>query len=140
MSYGYSAATNAFYVFEDREAFEEYGNWPEDVKPIADEVWEKYCVQGPPGKMRGADKDGLPCWVDMPPPTQEQQIEAAERKRALLISEAARVIAPLQDAEDLGIATPEEKASLLAWKTYRVMLSRIDTSKAPDIVWAEVPE
>ncbi|MHB2063479.1 tail fiber assembly protein [Serratia marcescens] len=139
MSYGYSATTNTFYVMEDKSSYEENGNWPEDVKPITDEQWEKYCVQGPEGKMRGADKSGLPCWIDIPPPTHEQQIESAQRKLVSLMAEATKTIAPLQDALDLGIATDEEKALLLAWKEYRVKLNRIDTSAAPDIDWPEVP-
>jgi hypothetical protein len=32
---------------------------------------------------------------------------------------------PLQDAVDLGEATPEEEAQLLAWKRYRVALNRV---------------
>ncbi|MBS4238809.1 hypothetical protein GNP09_17690 [Escherichia coli] len=33
----------------------------------------------------------------------------------------------------MEIATEEEKALLAAWKTYRVLLNRVDTSVAPDI-------
>ncbi|KLG49264.1 tail fiber assembly protein, partial [Escherichia coli] len=47
--------------------------------------------------------------------------------------------APLQDAADLEIATEEETSLLEAWKKYRVLLNRIDTSTAPDIVWPEIP-
>ncbi|EFB3321859.1 tail fiber assembly protein [Escherichia coli] len=42
-------------------------------------------------------------------------------------------MAPLQDAVDLGIATEEESSLLAAWKKYRVLLNRVDTSVAPDI-------
>ncbi|MDI0552840.1 tail fiber assembly protein, partial [Escherichia coli] len=48
-------------------------------------------------------------------------------------------IAPLQDAVDLEIATEEETSLLEAWKKYRVLLNRIDTSTAPDIEWPEIP-
>lgn len=54
--------------------------------------------------------------------------------------EASRVIAPLQDAVDISIATDAEIARLAEWKRYRVELSRIDTSKAPDIEWPVRPE
>ncbi|MGC1010068.1 tail fiber assembly protein [Pantoea agglomerans] len=54
--------------------------------------------------------------------------------------EAGRVIAPLQDAVDISIATDAEIARLAEWKRYRVELSRIDTSKAPDITWPVRPE
>jgi len=140
MSYGYSAKTNIFYVIEDKERYEEFGNWPDDVKPISDDIWQKFSVQGPQGKMRGADKNGLPCWVDIPPPTRKEQVETAERKKALLMANATKAIAPLQDAEDLGMATKEETAALLAWKRYRVLLSRIETKEGTDISWPEPPQ
>lgn len=53
--------------------------------------------------------------------------------------EATRVIAPLQDAVDISIATDEEITRLAEWKRYRVALSRIDTSEAPDIEWPARP-
>jgi len=52
------------------------------------------------------------------------------------LAEASAAIAPLQDAVDLGMATDAEIAMLQAWKTYRVLLNRVDTSKP---VWPEVP-
>ncbi|AVG38550.1 tail fiber assembly protein [Achromobacter insolitus] len=52
--------------------------------------------------------------------------EEAFAQRDALLREAAVHIAPLQDADDLEIATPEERAALLAWKQYRVALNRID--------------
>lgn len=55
------------------------------------------------------------------------------------LDDASRVIAPLQDAVDLGKATKEEEALLLAWREYRVLLMRVDTSLAPDIEWPELP-
>jgi len=44
MNYGYSAKTNIFYVLEDQEAYETNNNWPDDVKPVSVEHWEKYRV------------------------------------------------------------------------------------------------
>ncbi|MDE9591058.1 tail fiber assembly protein, partial [Xenorhabdus bovienii] len=45
-----------------------------------------------------------------------------------------------QDAVGLDIATKEEKAALLAWQKYRVLLNRINCSTAPDIPWPEQPK
>lgn len=135
MSYGFSASTGAFYVYEDRASYEENGNWPADVKPVSDEVWKAYCGQGPAGKVRGADRKGLPCWVDAPPPTKSTLVAAAERKKAELLDVAGKAIAPLQDADDLAIATEEEAAQLRLWKTYRVQLNRINPQDAPETDW-----
>jgi len=64
----------------------------------------------------------------------------ASSRLAAEMDEANRTIAPLQDAVDIGIATDAEIARLAEWKRYRVELSRIDTSKAPDIAWTVRPE
>ncbi|WP_336297869.1 tail fiber assembly protein [Providencia sp. PROV239] len=74
-----------------------------------------------------------------PPKSKEQLIAEAEMQKQSLLAEANNAIAPLQDAVDLGIATDEEKAKLTAWKTYRVLLNRVDTSTAPDIDWPQKP-
>ncbi len=49
---------------------------------------------------------------------------------------ASEKIALLQDTVDLDIATDDEKVRLLALKTYRVQVNRVDTSN-PD--WPEQP-
>lgn len=63
----------------------------------------------------------------------------AEAQKAELLAAAATEIAPLQDAADLGEATEDENALLLAWKKYRVMLNRVKPEDAPDITWPELP-
>ncbi|HBR2160753.1 TPA: tail fiber assembly protein, partial [Klebsiella pneumoniae] len=47
----------------------------------------------------------------------------------------SQTISILQDAVDLDMATDEERTQLTTLKKYRVLLSRVDTSKAPDIDW-----
>lgn len=83
----------------------------------------------------GNYKDG----VFTPPPApevpKEDLVSQAEQKKANLISEASQKISILQDAADLDMATDDEKAQLNAWKKYRVLLNRVDTSTAPDIAW-----
>lgn len=71
--------------------------------------------------------------------TKEEERQQAETRKSELLAEASDVIAPLQDASDLGIATDEESATLLLWKRYRVMLNRLDLSTAADIDWPERP-
>ncbi|MCX2191932.1 tail fiber assembly protein [Pantoea agglomerans] len=64
----------------------------------------------------------------------------ASSRLAAEMDEANRTIVPLQDAVDISIATDAEITRLSEWKRYRVELSRIDTSKAPDITWPVRPE
>lgn len=61
--------------------------------------------------------------------------EAQSRKQELL-NQANNVIATLQDAVELDMATVEEADHLTQWRKYRVLLSRVDVT-AP--VWPEVP-
>ncbi|EAV3291839.1 tail fiber assembly protein [Salmonella enterica] len=65
--------------------------------------------------------------------------EAAATKAARIKSAAAK-IEPLQDAVDLGMATDKEKSLYDAWRKFRVLLTRVDTSLAPDINWPDPPE
>ncbi|WP_272667814.1 tail fiber assembly protein [Providencia sp. PROV117] len=74
-----------------------------------------------------------------PPKSKEQLITEAEQQKKSLLSEASTAIAPLQYAENLGIATAEESASLVDWQKYSVYLNRINTSLAPDIEWPQKP-
>ena len=71
-------------------------------------------------------------------PVDYQAQAEAEKKR--LLAQASEAIAPLQDAEELGIASGEELAALVAWKNYRVLLARVVISNAPDIEWPIQPE
>ncbi|OCQ52659.1 Caudovirales tail fiber assembly protein [Photorhabdus australis subsp. thailandensis] len=70
----------------------------------------------------------------------EEIKQCVESKKQKLMAEAGTKIAPLQDAVDLDIATETEKATLLVWKEYRVMLNRIDTSQITNIEWPEQPK
>lgn len=61
----------------------------------------------------------------------------AQRKKLELLNQANNVIATLQDAIDLDMATEHEAESLTQWRKYRVLLNRVDTSEP---VWPEVPD
>ncbi|WP_373602573.1 terminase gpA endonuclease subunit [Escherichia coli] len=67
------------------------------------------------------------------------RIREAEETKNSLMQVASEHIAPLQDAVDLEIATEEEISLLEAWKKYRVLLNRVDTSTAQDIEWPALP-
>ncbi|EAA4075106.1 tail fiber assembly protein [Salmonella enterica subsp. enterica serovar Napoli] len=76
-------------------------------------------------------------WVKDEAAEKAAQLRQAEETKSRLLQMASEKIAPLQDAVDLDEATDKEKASLLAWKKYRVQVNRVDTS-SPD--WPEKPE
>ncbi|CFR19431.1 tail fiber assembly protein [Yersinia kristensenii] len=64
----------------------------------------------------------------------------ATSKKAELKSIADSEIDWRQDAVDGGYAELEEIVDIATWKKYRVLLMRIDTSKAPDIEWPVAPQ
>lgn len=74
-----------------------------------------------------------------PPKSQEDLVNEADAEKNRLIQNANDKIAPLKYAVDKGIATDEESAALDEWEMYRVLLMRVDTSKAPDIEWPTPP-
>lgn len=141
MNFLYSAATNAFYPEPLKAVYEQAGTWPEDAKAVTAATYQKYAVDPiPDGKTRMPNKAGMPYWANVPQATAEELQEMALREKQKRMQVAVNSLAVLQDAADLGIATEAEAASLKAWKTYRVLLNRIDTTAAPDITWPEVPE
>lgn len=74
-----------------------------------------------------------------PPPTPEQLIAQAEQQKAALKATADAEIEWRQYAVDKGVATDYESAALDEWSMYRVLLMRVDTSKAPGIEWPTPP-
>lgn len=135
--YVYSAKSNAFYPTSMKETYAEAGLWPDDGKPCEEELFAQFAGTPPEGKVRVAGDDGYPAWTDIPPPTAEEIKRDADYKKSELLAQATIVIAPLQDAVDLDMATEEEAAALLAWKKYRVLLNRVDTSNP---VWPKAPK
>ena len=63
---------------------------------------------------------------------------AAQKKSALRVA-ADDEMDWLQDVVDAGITTDEEISDLAVWRTYRVLLMRVDTTKAPYIEWPATP-
>lgn len=70
---------------------------------------------------------------------QAQAIDQAKQQRQTLRIHADQQITELEDAIALDMQQDGDTDRLTAWKTYRVLLSRIDTSAAPDIEWPATP-
>ncbi|MCT8341893.1 tail fiber assembly protein [Photorhabdus kleinii] len=138
-NYIFSELNKAFYPISLQQDYIAAGSWPNDPIPVTDDIFHKFSGIPPTGKILSSGEDGLPCWKDIPPPTKEELISIAEAQRAKFISLANEKITPLADAIELDIATNEETLLLKEWKTYRVMLNRIDTSTAPEIDWPISP-
>ncbi|MEQ9902584.1 tail fiber assembly protein [Pectobacterium aroidearum] len=114
------------YSTETRQAqvVSQFGGLPDDVtllKPATEfDVWN--------GKAWVLDKDAQAAAA-----LKTAQQELATRKAA-----AATRINELTYAVNLDIATDDEKAALIEWQKYAVLLSRVDVT-ASDIEWPEQP-
>lgn len=142
MNFAYSATSDAFYDVSLKDVYQGNGNWPDDCKDVPDEIFMEFRTgTNSEGKVRGSGSDGLPAWFDAPPMSNEALISVAADKKKTLMQAATLEISPLQDAEDLGIATDEEKSLLTSWKEYRVALNRIESqpSYPEEIQWPSSP-
>lgn len=136
-TYSFSPSRVAFYANDLREThYEPLNAWPDDALEITDEIASVYMTNRiPSGKMLGT-VNGMPAWVDIPPPTAEELVAAAMAKKQKLLNEASQFIAPLKDALDGGYIDDEDKLKLTAWQKYRYELTKVDVAKP---VWPEKP-
>ncbi|THD43922.1 tail fiber assembly protein [Enterobacteriaceae bacterium ML5] len=137
----YSAKNNGFYAYALKNSYEQSKNgWPVDAIALSDNEYSALLEGQRKGKVITAGSSGKPVLSDPPAPTPDQLLEDAKAKRDSLMALATVAISPLQDAVDIDEATDAEIAMLKAWKKYRVALSRLDLSAAPDIEWPEEPK
>ncbi len=99
----------------------ELGNLPDNVTAIMPE--ENFMIW-----------DGN-AWVKDQEAEQRAAVAQAEEDKKRLLQESTLNINTLQDAVDLGMATEDEMALLIEWKKYRILVSRVEPSEAPDIEW-----
>lgn len=78
-------------------------------------------------------------WTTDTAAQQEAAITAAKDELTQRQRVAAEKIVLLGDAVSLEMATEAEASALLAWKAYRIELSRVSLDTAPDIDWPKEP-
>lgn len=136
----YSAKNNGFFPDELKSIYTSSDSgWPADAIKITQSEYNKLMQGRDDGKVIASDSNGSLFLSDPPAPSQEDLTATAEEQRNALMTRATEKIAPLQDAVDLDDATDAEKARLIGWKKYRVLLNRVDVTKAPDINWPDSP-
>jgi hypothetical protein len=139
MNYVYSPSKNAMYAVSMKDDYEAAGTWPADGIEISDDIFIEFSQSSPQGKIRTA-VNGVPAWVDVPPPTAEQSVAYAENLKMGLLNEATKAITIWQTKLLMGRKlTDTESASLNAWMDYIDLLSAVDTTKTSDLVWPESP-
>ncbi|HAT2287168.1 TPA: tail fiber assembly protein [Citrobacter freundii] len=133
--YYYSPSENGFMPGNEKGKYVNAGTWPDDAVEVDEATFAAFTQAPPEGKILGAI-DGLPAWVDISPPTQEELTAESELIKNSLRMTADAEIAWRQDAVDAGIAMDEETVALAEWKKYRVLLMRVDTANP---VWPTLP-
>ncbi|HHQ4655112.1 TPA: tail fiber assembly protein [Aeromonas hydrophila] len=75
--------------------------------------------------------------IPVPPPTEAEQ----QARLDALLKQAASAMAPLLDAEALGIISEAEHEQLTAWQRYRVALYRLPQGDGwpAEVNWPEAP-
>lgn len=76
--------------------------------------------------------------IPVPPPTEAEQ----QARLDALLKQAASAMAPLLDAEALGIISEVERKQLTAWQRYRVALYRLPQGDGwpTEVSWPEAPQ
>lgn len=140
----FSAANNGFYNEKLKGSYyDKYNAWPADAVELTEaEVAEFSSGTPPAGKMLGADSTGMPAWLDVPPPTHEEQIEEADAKKQQRIEQVNSYMSSKQwpGKAAMGRLTDEEKVKYNAWLDYLDALEAVDTASVPDINWPDEPE
>ncbi|MBP2856114.1 tail fiber assembly protein [Dickeya oryzae] len=136
----FSPSTRGFYLSEIHGS-----SMPSDVVEISDDDYQTLLTRQAAGHIIQFDTlSGKPVAVPIPEPSADElakvAIATAGKELQARRSVATSRITELMYADELGIATDIEKSALPEWKRYLVLLSRIDTTTAPDIDWPELPK
>ncbi|MCA7863234.1 tail fiber assembly protein [Enterobacter hormaechei] len=139
--YFYDVLTNAFYPIALKDIYELNGMNFDNAQEVDEKLFIEYSGEPPKGKIRIASEDGFPAWGDIPPPTHDELIAAAEAQKRLQIDHANKHMNSKQwpGKAAMGHLKDDEKAQYNAWLDYLDALEAIDTSTAPDITWPNSP-
>ncbi|ENB6165421.1 tail fiber assembly protein [Escherichia coli] len=129
----------SFYPEALKEVYINAGSWPENGVDVDDETMAIYTSVAPKGKILGADKDGNPTWLDIPPPNHEELIRIAENEQKRLLTHADAVMLDWRTELMLGEISDANKAKLSAWMAYKNEVKAIDATTAPEHVNWPVP-
>lgn len=136
---GYIYYNNSFYPLSEKAIYDAVNTWPESGVLVSQDVRDAYSVQFPAGKVLGTNSDGYPEWIDAPEITHHELVLLAKEEKARLREQADGEISWLQDAVSENIASTEEESALSEWRTYRILLMRVDINQAPNISWPTKP-
>ena len=141
-TYVYSAKNNSFIEASRVEEYESFGWDLKDAKEVDDSVYQEFIQdRAVDGYRRMPGPDGLPAWEPLPPPTQDDLIESAEKEKQILIGDANAYINSKQWPSKLALGRlkDEDKVKFNLWLDYLDALDAVDTSKPSKIKWPAEP-
>lgn len=115
--------------------------WPDDAIEVSEEDAATYWRATPPtGKILGV-VNGMPGWLDIPPPTHAELVVEAEKEKQNLIDRANTYMNKKQwpGKAVLGRLKGDELAQYNVWLDYLDALEAVDVTTAPDIIWPDQP-
>lgn len=138
----YAFSNGNFYPLSMREVYEISDSWPTEYIKVDESVFTEFSATPPVGKIRGTGVDGMPAWVDIPPPTRAEIIAEAEREKQSRIDAANEFMNSKQwpGKAAIGRLMGNELAQYNLWLDYLDALEAVDTFSAPDIKWPVPPE
>lgn len=140
MNYVWSAKNRAFFPVKQLQDYIDTGWDLSDAVAINDDVRKEYGGAWPQGKILSS-VNGMPAWADIPPPTKEELIQAAEYDRQRRIDAANDYMDSKQwpGKAAIGRLKGDELAQYNLWLDYLDTLETVDTTSAPDIKWPTPP-
>lgn len=138
----YSPSQNMVIPLAQKQLYVDAGTWPDDLVKITDETANEFSQQFPRGKTMSHDNNNQPCWVDIPPPTRDELIAAAELDKQRRTDEANAYMNSKQwpGKAAIGRLKGDELRYYGLWLDYLDALVAVDTSSAADIIWPLPPE
>ncbi|ELI7915165.1 tail fiber assembly protein [Yersinia enterocolitica] len=113
--YCFSATTLSFYPKELLEIYADAGTLPGDLVEIDDDVYAQFSDMPPIGKKRGANKKGMPKWVDIPAPVvTDNDIAATARRYRDAFIAATDALTIIDYSIDDSPLTDEQRSELMA--------------------------
>lgn len=140
-NYIYTPSQNMIIPVLLKQYYVDAGTWPDDAVVISDETAAEFSQQFPLGKTMSHNENNQPCWIDLPPPTREEEIAVAESQKQILIAQANDYMNSKQwpGKAAIGRLKGEELTQYHLWLDYLDALEEVDISRAPDIVWPTPP-
>ncbi|WP_275145874.1 tail fiber assembly protein [Citrobacter portucalensis] len=130
----YSPSLNGFLL---EATAEEYDG--EDLTEVSQDVYHQF-IAGSETQIMVPGDDG-PAWKNIPPPTHDELVAAAEAEKQQRIDQANEYMNSKQwpGKAAIGRLKGEDLTKYNLWLDYLDALEAVDTSTAPDIEWPVMP-